>query len=89
MFNKQSHDFGDVQEGQTLTTQFEYLGSKTIQEIEPKCSCTNFTIQDNIITVNWKIKKKNQERLATTYLSIIFTDNSVADLDLIAYVKHT
>ncbi len=89
MWNKQEHDFGKVTEGQILTTDFLYLGDKQIKEIEPKCSCTNYTLENNKLTVNWKIREKQQSRFVLTYLTIVYSDDNITDLTLSANVYYT
>ena len=89
MWNRTEHDFGDVQENVILTTTFEFNGKKKIETIEPKCSCTNFIFDNNVLHITWKIKVKRQDRLASTYLTVVYADQSITDLNLTANVQYT
>jgi hypothetical protein len=87
-WDRKLHDFGTVNKGSTLKTEFEYLGTKTIKEIEPMCNCVGFKLTDNCLQLKWNVKKDP----ATSYQSnktimITYRDDTVDDLTLTAYVQ--
>ncbi len=88
MWSKTSHDFGDQPEGQTLTTEFTYLGDKQVRNIIPSCDCTSWRWRSNKITLTviWKIRVKRRERNIGTYLTIEYTDGSIDDLEMKTHV---
>ena len=89
MWNKTEHDFGKQVEGTHLTTSFTYNGKKEIRSVEPKCNCTKFEWQDNVLFVTWKIAVRHWSRQLSTYLTIEYIDGSITDLTLKADVQRT
>jgi len=86
-WNKQLHNFGNLTKGNTYKTHFEYLGSKSIKEIEPLCSCVKYKFNENKLTVNWTIKNG----IASNYVSnkiimITYQDDTVDDLTVTGFV---
>ena len=89
MWNRTENDFGQVEEGDMLHTTFFYNGTKEIKLIEPKCNCTNFIMENNTLFVTWKIAVKHWSRRLSTYLTIVYIDDSITDLTLKADVRCT
>ena len=89
MWSNYTHDFGNVQEPNSLITHFEYLGDKPIYEITSSCTCTKFTFENNLLTVTWKINQKRTNRKVNTYLAVEYQEGSIEDLKLEANVYYT
>lgn len=87
-WNKKLHDFGTVNKGTTLKTEFEYLGTKTIKEIEPMCNCVGFKLQDNCLQLKWNVKKDAVASYQSSKtVMVIYEDSSFDDLTLTAYIQ--
>ena len=87
-WDKTTHDFGTVDKGVTLKAEFDYLGSKTIKEIEPTCNCVGFKLEGNCLKLKWNVKKDLQASVQQNKIvMIVYDDGSLDDLTLTAFVQ--
>ena len=59
-WNKMSHNFGIHAAGVSLSTVFEYQGSRKIQSWKTSCGCTGSSMNDNKFTVTYKTKEVSE-----------------------------
>ncbi len=86
-WNKLEQIFPPTKEGTILLAEFEYLGSKKILDIQSSCNCTNFTLDDNTLYVNWKTPVRYRERDSQTFISVEYEDGTIDDLTLKTYLE--
>lgn len=87
-WDKQIHDFGVVPKGSVLKTEFEYLGTKPIKEIEPTCNCVGYKLEGNCLQLKWKVKENPvQSYQSNKVVMVIYDDGTLDDLTLTAYIQ--
>lgn len=87
-WNKNITDFGTVSPGTTLKTEFEYLGSKHIEEIEPMCNCVGFKFSNNCLELKWNVKKFAEASYQSSKVVMVhYSDGALDDLTLTAYIQ--
>ncbi len=77
-----NYHFDQQKEGSILTTEFSL--PKSLKEVIPNCSCTSYSLSDNVITVKWKTKVRKQDRYSETSITLEYTDGSIDDITLSA-----
>lgn len=86
MWDRVEHDFGLVSKGSKVKTNFNYLGTKPIKDIEPNCNCVSYNLHGNVLTVLWNIS--NTSKVESSKIILIeYQDNSIDDLTLKAQIK--
>lgn len=89
MWDKLEHDFGHVKKGSVVSYEFNYVGSKTVKEVEPTCNCVGWKwFSPNNLRIRWNIKKGGRigESLTRTIL-IVYDDDSLDELTLKAKIN--
>ena len=61
MWNKKTHNFGNITPGSTYNAEFIYGGSDTIERITVSCGCTVVNNKNNKVKVSFTPSKKNKD----------------------------
>lgn len=88
----------EVIEGNTVTTQFEYLGDKSIRNIDPNCGCTSYNWDGNTLKVlietdlvSHKLPKQlyktQKEYYKNVFIDVNYEDNTTEQLKVNLIVK--
>ncbi len=90
MWNKTSHDFGEVIYSDTpeISTVFIYDGEEPIVDFSPSCLCLQVTQVHNVIHVAWKLKQPPAlGYISRKYVTVHFSNGDEDEIKLTAIIK--